>query len=298
MPTEATPIATRSAAAVGDRGAIVAVFNALSDPTRLAVVERLSIGPASATELSRPFDMGLPAFMQHLGVLADAGIVTSHKAGRTRTFQLAPGGTAVDGDLAVDVPQPLGAPTRPTPRAAAARQHPRNPFVPTKNGAIMTTFTPNPDLDLVLDRTVAVSPAKVWKAWTTPELVMEWFTPAPWRTVACDIDLRPGGRFASTMQSPEGEQFPNAGCYLAVEPDRLLVFTSVLGDGYRPTSASNGAEDLPFTARIELTPTAEGGTHYRAIAIHPDRETCKRHEEMGFHDGWGTALDQLVALMS
>ena len=90
MPTEATPIATRSAAAVGDRGAIVAVFNALSDPTRLAVVERLSIGPASATELSRPFDMGLPAFMQHLGVLADAGIVTSHKAGRTRTFQLAP----------------------------------------------------------------------------------------------------------------------------------------------------------------------------------------------------------------
>ena len=56
----------------------------------MAVVERLSIGPASATELSRPFAMGLPAFMQHLGVLSAAGIVTSHKSGRTRTFQLAP----------------------------------------------------------------------------------------------------------------------------------------------------------------------------------------------------------------
>ena len=274
------------------------MFNALSDPTRLAVVERLSIGPASATELSRPFDMGLPAFMQHLGVLADAGIVTSHKAGRTRTFQLAPEALQLAATWLSTFRNHWERPTRPTPRPAAARQHPQNPFVPTNHGAIMTTFTPNPDLDLVLDRTVAVSPAKVWQAWTTPELVMQWFTPAPWRTFAFDIDLRPGGRFASTMQSPEGEQFPNAGCYLAVEPDRLLVFTSVLGDGYRPTSPSNGAEDLPFTARIELAPTAEGGTHYRAIVIHPDRETCKRHEEMGFHDGWGTALDQLVALMS
>jgi DNA-binding transcriptional ArsR family regulator len=69
---------------------LVAVFQALSDPTRLAVVERLSIGPASATELARPFDMALPSFMQHLGVLERAGVTMSHKAGRTRVFQLAP----------------------------------------------------------------------------------------------------------------------------------------------------------------------------------------------------------------
>lgn len=68
------------------------VFKALSDPTRLAVVERLSIGPASATELARPFEMALPSFMQHLGVLERAGVVTSHKTGRTRTYQLAPAG--------------------------------------------------------------------------------------------------------------------------------------------------------------------------------------------------------------
>ncbi|MDO8362661.1 MAG: metalloregulator ArsR/SmtB family transcription factor [Actinomycetota bacterium] len=75
---------------------LAAIFKALADPTRLAVVERLSIGPASATELARPFEMALPSFMQHLAVLEAAGIVTSHKAGRTRTFQLAPGalGTA------------------------------------------------------------------------------------------------------------------------------------------------------------------------------------------------------------
>lgn len=68
----------------------MAVFQALADPTRVAVVERLSIGPASASELARPFDMALPSFMQHLGVLERARVVTSHKTGRTRVFQLAP----------------------------------------------------------------------------------------------------------------------------------------------------------------------------------------------------------------
>ncbi len=71
--------------------ALPGIFQALSDPTRLAVVERLSIAPASATELAKPFAMALPSFMQHMGVLERAGIVTSHKRGRTRTYQLAPG---------------------------------------------------------------------------------------------------------------------------------------------------------------------------------------------------------------
>lgn len=70
---------------------LAAVFQALSDPTRMAVVERLSIGPASATDLARPFEMALPSFMQHLGVLERAGIVSSHKTGRSRIFQLQPG---------------------------------------------------------------------------------------------------------------------------------------------------------------------------------------------------------------
>ena len=72
-----------------DPAELASIFRALADPTRVAVVERLSIGPAGASELARTFAMALPSFMQHLGVLEAAGIVTSHKAGRTRTFQLA-----------------------------------------------------------------------------------------------------------------------------------------------------------------------------------------------------------------
>lgn len=75
-----------------DRDAVLPeIFRALADPTRLAVVERLAVAPATASELAKPFAMALPSFMQHLGVLEQAGIVTSHKQGRTRTYQLATG---------------------------------------------------------------------------------------------------------------------------------------------------------------------------------------------------------------
>lgn len=67
------------------------IFQALSDPTRMAVVERLSIAPASASELAKPFPMALPSFMQHLRVLEEAGIIVSHKVGRVRTVSLRPG---------------------------------------------------------------------------------------------------------------------------------------------------------------------------------------------------------------
>jgi DNA-binding transcriptional ArsR family regulator len=67
------------------------VFHALADPTRRAVVERLGAGPASTSALAEPFDMALPSFSQHLGVLESSGIVTSQKEGRVRTYHLTPG---------------------------------------------------------------------------------------------------------------------------------------------------------------------------------------------------------------
>ena len=66
------------------------VFQALADPTRRAVIERLGHGPAGTTELARPFAMALPSFTQHLDVLARNGLVTSLKRGRVRTYHLVP----------------------------------------------------------------------------------------------------------------------------------------------------------------------------------------------------------------
>ncbi|MGQ3355199.1 MAG: SRPBCC family protein [Phreatobacter sp.] len=151
-------------------------------------------------------------------------------------------------------------------------------------------FVFDPALDLELRREVDVPPHLVWRAWTEPALLMKWFTPAPWRTTACELDLRPGGRFRTVMEGPNGEKNDSTGCVLYVIPNRLLVFTDALGPGFRPTGSAFMA------ASIEITPTASG-TLYVARALHKDPEAKEQHEAMGFQTGWGTALDQLVALV-
>jgi uncharacterized protein YndB with AHSA1/START domain len=117
--------------------------------------------------------------------------------------------------------------------------------------------------------------------------------------VDCEIDLRPGGIFRFVMRSPEGQEFPNEGCYLEVIENKKLVWTGALKQGYRPRQPGYGPEDANcpflFTAVILLEPHGSG-TRYTAIAIHADEEAAKKHADMGFHEGWGKTLDQLVAL--
>jgi len=161
-----------------------------------------------------------------------------------------------------------------------------------------TMIQPNSALDLVLERVVDVPSKLVWAAWTKPEHIKKWFTPAPWTTVDCEIDLRPGGIFRTVMRSPEGQETINVGCYLEIVPNEKLVWTSALGPGYRPVIRAAGTascEELYFTATILLE--ARGAvTKYTAIAMHGDEATSQRHEQMGFYQGWGTTLDQLVAI--
>jgi uncharacterized protein YndB with AHSA1/START domain len=157
------------------------------------------------------------------------------------------------------------------------------------------SFTPHdldPNLDLELVREVDVSPELVWRAWTEPELLTQWFTPRPWTTPVVEVDLRPGGAFRTVMRGPDGEENDSTGCYLELVVNERLVWTAALAPGFRPQ-----ASDLPFTAIIELEATPSGGTRYRAIAMHQNPAERKTHDEMGFADGWGTALDQLVELV-
>lgn len=67
-----------------------AAFQALSNPTRRKVIERLGRGPAAVSDLAAPFDMALPSFLQHLRVLEDSGLVSTKKRGRVRTVSLRP----------------------------------------------------------------------------------------------------------------------------------------------------------------------------------------------------------------
>lgn len=149
-------------------------------------------------------------------------------------------------------------------------------------------------LDLLLTRETHVSPELVWKAWTTPEILMKWFCPKPWMTTACELELWPGGKFYTRMESPEGDFFDGVGCILEVEENRKLVWTSALLPGYRP-KGNQAPGEFTFTAVVELLPTAEG-TKYQVTLRHADEEAKGHHESMGFETGWGAAFAQLVEL--
>lgn len=151
------------------------------------------------------------------------------------------------------------------------------------------TWKVDPKLDLVLERVIDVPRELVWAAWTKPEHLKKWFVPAPWSATEVELDLRPGGIFRSVMRSPEGQEFPNLGCFLEIVPLERLVFTDALLPGFRPA-------EKPFFTAIVTMATQGSGTKYTAMAIHGTEAGRKSHEEMGFYHGWGAALDQLVAL--
>jgi len=86
----------------------------------------------------------------------------------------------------------------------------------------------NSDLDLSFERLVSVNRQLIWRAWTEPEFLMKWFCPRPWKTIQCEIDLQSGGKFETTMQSPEGHKVHNQACYLAIVPFEKIIWTNAL----------------------------------------------------------------------
>jgi uncharacterized protein YndB with AHSA1/START domain len=145
--------------------------------------------------------------------------------------------------------------------------------------------------ELVLERVFDAPPEKVFKAWTTPELLKQWFVPRPWTIAAVEHDLRPGGLSRVVMRNPEGQEFDNPGVFLEVIANRKLVFTDAFAPGWIPTGQ-------PFmVAQVTFEPIEGGKTRYVAKAMHWTAEAKAQHEAMGFHTGWGICADQLAELL-
>ena len=144
--------------------------------------------------------------------------------------------------------------------------------------------------DLILQRTINAPTEKVFRAWTEPELLKQWFTPAPWTTPTVETDVRAGGSNLIVMRSPEGNEFPNRGVYLEVVKNQRLVFTDAYQQAWVPS-------EKPFMTVILTFEEAEGKTNYTARVQHWSEADREAHEKMGFHEGWTLCAEQLAALV-
>ncbi|MGV0875909.1 SRPBCC domain-containing protein [Martelella sp. FLE1502] len=104
------------------------------------------------------------------------------------------------------------------------------------------------------------------------------------------MDVRLGGAFVTEMSENDGPFVPHlSACFLDVLAGRRIIYTNAPTGGWRP--AANG-----FVPAIITLSDHPDGTHYRAQALHKSRADREKHEELGFHDGWGTVVAQLAEL--
>jgi uncharacterized protein YndB with AHSA1/START domain len=150
---------------------------------------------------------------------------------------------------------------------------------------------PTSDRELVLTRLIDAPREKLFRAWTDPDLLKQWFAPLPYTTPVAELDVRPGGKSLVVMRSPDGQDIPCPGVYLEIVPNERIVTTDAYTEAWQPS-------DKPFMTAIVTFEDVGGKTLYTARARHwtvADRET---HEKMGFHEGWGQCADQLAALVA
>lgn len=145
---------------------------------------------------------------------------------------------------------------------------------------------------LTISRFIKASPADVWKAWSTPDHLAKWWIPAPIECRVIKLVLRPGGGFETQMREGDGAFQPHVeACFLEIVPNRRMVWTTLLSEGWQPTEPF-----LALTAIITLEAEA-GGTRYTSLVLHKTASAAKQHDDMGFQEGWGRAIGQLAKLV-
>jgi len=137
---------------------------------------------------------------------------------------------------------------------------------------------------LEMERLIPAPPERVFEYWTEPELVAKWFGPGDFDVPTSQLDLRPGGKWRTTIRSPEGTLRTVSGVYNTIEPPRRLVFTWAWDD-------DNGIRGHETQVTVTLEPTP-GGTRLRLV-----QEDFQNREVRDLHNGgWSSSLNKLQRL--
>jgi uncharacterized protein YndB with AHSA1/START domain len=149
----------------------------------------------------------------------------------------------------------------------------------------------NDNCELCISRIIQAPRSAVWSAWADREHFEKWWIPAPILCKVIKMDMKPGGGFETHM-SEDGDSFqPHVeGCFLDIVHQTRIVFTTALTENWKPQDPW-----LALTAIITMEDEGEA-TKYCARVLHKNPEDSRKHEKMGFEEGWGAAIDQLGKL--
>lgn len=134
---------------------------------------------------------------------------------------------------------------------------------------------------LTLKRTFNAPVALVWKAWTQPEHIAQWWGPKGMETKVVEHDFTVGGQWKYAMTMPDGNEFVGDGVYSEIIELEKIVST---------------ANFKPMTEGVEIQALFEANgdqTLFTFNVVHPTEEYCKQQEQMGFYNGWGSTFDRL-----
>ena len=145
--------------------------------------------------------------------------------------------------------------------------------------------------ELSISRVIDAPRQKIFRAWTEPALLVQWWGPHGMTTPECEMDLWVGGQFRTLMRAPDGSEYPTLGVFLEIVAPRRLVFTDAFVPGWIPSGKA-------FMTAEVLLEEESGKTRYTARALHWTEEDRQAHEAMGFHEGWGQSLERLETLVT
>jgi len=143
--------------------------------------------------------------------------------------------------------------------------------------------------DIVITRSFDAPCAPLWRAWTDPQHVAQWWGPEGFTTHVEELELREGGVWRYVMVGEDGAEYPVSGVFREVVPQRRIVTTDEFDEGYPDEDA-----DLPRGLVVTCEFEARAGRAQLTLRIaHPTEEDRRKHEEMGVVAGWNSSLDCL-----
>jgi uncharacterized protein YndB with AHSA1/START domain len=163
----------------------------------------------------------------------------------------------------------------------------------------MTSDKINETERMVVKRVFDAPRELLWKAWTDPHYLMQWWGPKGFTSPVCKVDFRVGGKFLCCMRTPDGQDFWNAGEYHEIVPHEKIVYSMYFSDadGNKVEAAEYGIEHEAIEDAYDVALFEDLGNGQTQLTL-IGNETMESAKESGQVEGWNQILDKVAAVVA